>query len=133
MQLIPVNRNNPPVDEQMVIAAPPEIIKVLESSCYDCHSNRTNWPFYSYVAPVSWLIAQDVKEGRGKLNFSEWSKSSVQKRERLKEEIIEEIENKDMPLPIYLILHPRAELSDQQKQMLEYWTGAGAPDSSAVE
>jgi hypothetical protein len=62
IQFVPVNRDNPSVDLELVLKAPPEVTSILENSCYDCHSNQTNWPFYSYIAPVSWLVARDVNK-----------------------------------------------------------------------
>ena len=61
-QFVPVDRTNPPVGQEIV--APAEVMTVLERACYDCHSNETVWPAYSRVAPVSWLVARDVQEGR---------------------------------------------------------------------
>ncbi len=121
IQLIPVNRNNPSSAKELEIIAPPEIKIILENSCYDCHSNQTKWPFYSYIAPVSWLVAGDVHEGRDEFNFSEWFNLPVQKRERLKEKMIEEIMENKMPLPAYLMIHSQAGLNELQKKMLKDW------------
>ena len=122
MQLIPVERSNPPVVSDL--DAPIEVKTILKRSCYDCHSNEVNWPWYSYVAPVSWLVAHDVKEGREELNFSEWSKHSDNP--EMKEEIIEEIVEGEMPLPIYLIVHPRASVSEQELVVLKQWASSSA-------
>ena len=73
IQLIPIDRENPPIDISNTLDAPSEVMTVLKNSCYDCHSNETNWPFYSYIAPISWLVYRDVKFGREDLNFSEWN------------------------------------------------------------
>ncbi len=133
IQLIPVNRDNPLSDEKLEIDAPLEIIKILKNSCYDCHSNQTNWPFYSYIAPVSWLVAQDVKNGRKEFNLSEWSILPARKREEIKKEMIEEVKENKMPLPIYLIMHPEAKLSDQQRQILEDWADSRALRDSTLD
>ena len=69
-QFITVQRTNPPLKEDL--AAPPHIKTLLRRACYDCHSNETRWPWYTYIAPVSWLILHDVERGRQELNFSEW-------------------------------------------------------------
>src|SRR2546423_15539812 len=74
IQLIPVSRSNPPITKD--IAAPPRIESILRRGCYDCHSNQTRWPWYAYVAPVSWLAIRDVDSGRKHLNFSTWDKYS---------------------------------------------------------
>ena len=122
MQLISVDRSNPPVASDF--NAPIEVKTILKRSCYDCHSNEVNWPWYSYVAPISWLVAHDIKEGREELNFSEWSKHSGNP--EMKEEIIEEIAEGEMPLPIYLITHPRASVSEQELAVLKQWAGLSA-------
>jgi hypothetical protein len=76
IQLVPVDTSNPPVTAD--VPTSPEVKAVLRRACYDCHSNETTWPWYSRVAPVSWLIAQDVHEGRAELNFSRWDQYSTQ-------------------------------------------------------
>ena len=121
IQLIPVDRENPPSSSEMELKAPIEVNTILKNSCYDCHSNQTNWPFYSYIAPISWLVAYDVKNAREHLNFSEWNNLTSEKKNRNKEEIIEETSADKMPLPIYLIIHSRAELNDEQKLILKNW------------
>jgi hypothetical protein len=119
IQLIPVDRSNPPV--VLNLEAPIEVKTLLKRSCYDCHSNEVSWPWYGYVAPVSWLVAYDVKEGREELNFSEWNKHSGDA--EMKEEIIEEITEGEMPLPIYLITHSNATVSEQELATLKQWAG----------
>jgi len=86
-QFVPVDRSNPPVVADL--QAPVDVKSVLQRSCYDCHSNEVKWPWYSYVAPVSWLVAHDVKEGREELNFSEWDRYANDP--EMKEEIVEEV------------------------------------------
>ena len=121
IQLIPVDRDNPASDPKMEIRAPQEVLAMLKNSCYDCHSNQTNWPFYSYIAPVSWLVSRDVKKGRRNLNFSEWGKLSPEDKNKARKEMIEEISKDEMPLPIYLIMHSEAKLNDEQKIKLKQW------------
>jgi len=102
---------------------------VLRRSCYDCHSNETSWPWYSRVAPVSWLVASDVHEGREKLNFSAWSRLRPDKRERVIEEVWEEVREGEMPLPVYLLAHRGARLSAENRDVIRAWAGTkdGAP------
>lgn len=121
IQLIPINRDNPTFEKSVTLEAPPEILSILKNSCYDCHSNETNWPFYSYIAPVSWLVARDVSRGREYLNFSEWNSLSNTKKEIKKEEIIEEISLDLMPMPLYVITHPSASLNKEKKLALKNW------------
>ena len=121
IQFVPVNRENPIIDKGLTLTAPPEVISILKSSCYDCHSNETEWPFYSYIAPVSWLVERDVEFGRDDLNFSKWNKMTENDKEITKEEIIEEISRDTMPMPIYLVTHPSASLSYDDKLLLKNW------------
>lgn len=116
---------NPPVDESKTLRAysqvTPEAEAVLERSCNDCHSNRTVWPWYSQVAPVSWLLTRDVNEGRHDLNFSEWGTYSQRKTANRLKGICEQVEHGDMPLWFYLPLHPTAKLTDADKKILCDW------------
>lgn len=119
IQFIPVNRSNPPITEE--INAPSNIKAILRNSCYDCHSNSTEWPWYSYIAPVSFLVTGDVTEGRQHLNFSEWDMYDKEKREKIFEEMIEEIERGKMPLPMYTITHPDAKIDPLKTKTLQDW------------
>ena len=119
LQVVPVERSNPPVT--MEISAPDHVMQILRKSCYDCHSNETVWPWYAYVAPVSWQVAEDVNHGRRNVNFSEWDQYDADDRQHLIEECAEEASRRKMPLEKYLITHPDAELSDQQIEVLKTW------------
>lgn len=100
----------------------PESVQIiLKRSCYDCHSSHTVWPWYSNIAPVSWLVADDVRKGRAKMNFSEWGKLSVSKQEKKLTDICDMISEDKMPLRNYLLLHPDARLSQQEKDILCSW------------
>ena len=122
-QLVPVDRSNPPVEEE--VPAPPEVRRILERSCYDCHSNETRWPWYAQVAPVSWLVAYDVEEAREHLNFSTWNRYDSEERAELLEEAWEEVEEGEMPLWYYLPAHPEARLSTGDLELLRAWAGGG--------
>lgn len=119
IQFIPVDRSNPPVTAE--ISAPPEVRSVLVRSCYDCHSNQSVWPWYSRVAPVSWLIARDVHKGRDELNFSTWDQYSPAKQAKLLKECTEEINEGEMPMWFYVLLHPEARLSEADHQLIRQW------------
>jgi len=119
IQFIPVNLSNPPVEEEF--QASPEVKRILKRACYDCHSNETIWPAYSQVAPVSWLLAWDVGEGREELNFSMWNRYSQKKREKIIKEIWEEVQEGEMPPWFYLPLHPDARLSESDRSLLRGW------------
>jgi hypothetical protein len=119
IQLVPVDRENPPV--QSSIPAPPEVEEILRRACFDCHSNDTRWPWYGYVAPVSWLITHDVSEGRYALNFSEWDDYDEEEQLDLIERVAEEAEEARMPPSIYLPLHEEARLSREEVDRLIHW------------
>ena len=124
IQVIPVDRSNPPEGERL--QAPPAVEEILRRSCIDCHSNRTHWPWYAYVAPTSWLVAHDVEEGREHLNFSTWEIYDEDERVDLFEEIAEVIEDGEMPLWFYIPLHPDAQLSDNDSATLIRWAKEAA-------
>jgi len=123
IQFIPVERTNPPVSWD--INPPANISEILRTSCYDCHSNETIWPWYSKIAPVSFFVAGDVNEGRKHLNFSEWDKYEADKREKILEEIVEEIEKEAMPLTSYTFTHPNAKLDDHRIKLIKGWVNPG--------
>ena len=118
-QFVPVERSNPPVETE--VPAPQAVRDILRRSCYDCHSNETVWPWYSNVAPVSWLVAHDTNEGREHLNFSTWNRLNDEDRRHAFEEIGEEVESDAMPLPIYFPMHPEARLSAADKAAIAAW------------
>jgi hypothetical protein len=120
IQLVPVPRENPAVVNP--VAVPDDVRMVLENSCNDCHSNLTVWPWYSRVAQVSWLVYRDEKKGRDELNFSEWGEYSDRRRNRKLEEIEEKVADKEMPLKLYVRLHPGAALSVADAETLIEWS-----------
>lgn len=122
LQLIPVDRTNPPVERE--VQAAPEVKAILTRACYDCHSNETVWPWYSRVAPVSWLVAWDVKEGREELNFSTWNRYDAKQRAKKIKESWEEVQEGEMPPWFYVPLHGEARLSDRDRRILGAWAGA---------
>jgi hypothetical protein len=121
-QFFPPERTNPPSDPSAsfeALARPsPEVAAILERACQDCHSNRTVWPWYSRVAPVSWLVASDVREGRADLNFSEWNLLSPEKSRLRLRKACEEVKSGDMPPWSYTLVHSRAKLSPADVQTL---------------
>jgi hypothetical protein len=105
-------------------ALTPAVAAILQRSCYDCHSNRTAWPWYSKVAPVAWLISNDVTEGRRGLNFSEWGLYSPKRAAHKLDEICEHVEGGEMPLWYYQPMHPASKLSAADKKAICAWTKA---------
>lgn len=133
IQILPVERENPPVGGEL--QAPAEVLSILERACYDCHSNQTSWPWYSRIAPVSWMVADHVEEGREHLNFSEWDSYALDKQTHKIEEVWEEIEEGEMPLWQYTLIHRDAVLSDQEKETIRQWSQsvAGAEETEEHE
>ena len=119
IQLKQPQRTNPPIES--ALQAPPEIAAILERSCYDCHSHQTQWPWYAYVAPISWRVAEHVEHGRGDLNFSRWPVLDFEELEHSFRDIDEQLAKDEMPLKDYLLLHPSARLSEDDKIALRRW------------
>ena len=115
-------RTNPklnPVASFEAVARPPtEAVSILNRACRDCHSNTTVWPWYSKVSPVSWLVAQDVQEGRIHLNLSEWDRLGPEMARSHLREVCEQVRGGEMPLWYYLPLHPAAKLSQTEVSAL---------------
>ncbi len=103
---------------------PDNVQSILKRSCYDCHSSQTVWPWYSSIAPASWLVNDDVVKGRKKMNFNEWGKIPDAKKEARLNEICELTKSEEMPLPNYLIMHGDAKLSQADKDILCKWAEA---------
>jgi cytochrome c len=102
-------------------AVPADVLHVLETKCADCHSENTNWPAYSRLAPVSWLIEHDVREGREHLNMSQWQRYTSEARIDLLSRIASEARSGQMPLRQYWMLHPQARLSSEEQQLIYDW------------
>jgi len=101
---------------------PDSVANLLKNACYDCHSNQTAYPWYAYVAPVSWLVVRDVKVGRKHMNFSEWESLSKTDKAKHLTDINDEVSMGSMPLVIYPIMHPEARLTAEERQMIVDWT-----------
>jgi cytochrome c551/c552 len=119
-QAIRIDRTNPPVTSD--VAAPPAVAALLRRACYDCHSNETVWPWYSTVAPFSWLLARDVKKGRREVNFSTWAAYDAKKKSKKLKESAEEIGEGEMPPWYYVRVHPEARMSPAERELLRAWT-----------
>ena len=99
-----------------------EVESILKTSCFDCHSNHTSYPFYAQVAPISFWINHHVEEGKEHLNFSDWNNYSIKKKLHKLDEIIEEIEEHEMPLRSYTLLHTDAKLNEEASKLLVNWS-----------
>ncbi|MBK7631950.1 MAG: heme-binding domain-containing protein [Ignavibacteriales bacterium] len=118
IQFIPVERTNPPV--QSDIDAPANVKAIFKKACYDCHSNETNWAWYTKVAPASFLAVKDVEDGRRHLNFSEWG-NYTSKTEKMKDEIWDEVREEQMPPWQYKIFHSDKVLTQEEKDIVRSW------------
>jgi heme-binding protein len=119
IQLVPIRRDNPPVTAP--IKPPKDVEATLRRSCFDCHSHETVWPWYSYVAPVSWLVAHDVHEGRRHMDFSAWADYSIELKRKKLAGISELVQEREMPLWYYLPMHRNAQLSDDDVSVIAMW------------
>ena len=137
IQFIRPARINPPVVQEHTLEAavtiPPAIGSILERSCNDCHSDRTRWPWYSSVAPISWLVVNDVMQGRRHLNFSQWlppkAENPAQYTRQRFYAICKAVQSHEMPIPAYVFVHPQAGLSQADIQTICSWTQGESPPS----
>lgn len=121
-------RTNPDMDQSLALQShlqvSPQVASLIDRSCADCHSNKTRWPWYSKVAPVSWLVVDHVNHGRSHLNFSEWGRYNRGEAGEMLEEICREVKSGAMPLSSYTPLHPGSKLSAADVKLLCDWTNA---------
>lgn len=133
LQLTNPPRSNPPVIHDFIAATtPPGPVAVnLVTACYDCHSRQTTWPWYSRIAPVSWLVANDVVEGRTNLDLSDWPVNDPKRAAKKIEDMSEEIGYHEMPPKKYTLIHANARLTEVQQQALTDWLDAEADELKA--
>ncbi len=125
IQFVPVDRSNPPVTAAAEI--PDSVYTIVKRACFDCHSNETDWPWYSYVAPISFVVADHVQHGRKDLNFSELGSGPGGSMVAPAEEIAEAVVEGWMPLREYVQMHPEAELTAEEKRVIEQWAESIVP------
>ena len=117
------------IDSRLQVTPP--VRAILDRSCIDCHSNKTRWPWYSNVAPVSWFVIGHVNEGRDNLNFSEWGRYTQSDVDGLLKRMCREVKGGAMPLSSYTPLHPGSKLSAEDVKTLCAWTAAERARSAA--
>ena len=121
-----VDKENPPVDPSKTLYAthtvPANVQAILERSCKDCHSNETHWPWYTHVAPSSWLVASDVHDGREEMNFSIWATYPPRKQLHKIDGICKMVTKKEMPLSQYTLIHRDAILTQADRDAICQWT-----------
>jgi len=111
-------------DISTLYAVPLDVQNILKTSCNDCHSNNTRYPWYSKIQPIDWWLDHHVKEGKGELNFSVFATYSPRRQYRKFEEIKEQVDTEEMPLYVYTIPHPEAVLDEPQRELLTQWASA---------
>lgn len=126
IQFFPIDKVNPPVNSGMdfikIKNTPENIATTLRASCYDCHSDETVYPWYANVQPFGWFLKDHIDEGRKKLNFSTFATYLPKRQAHKLAESAEMVENKEMPLDSYVIGHPEADLTAQQRvELVQYF------------
>ncbi len=125
IQFIPTERNQsdtvPPTDFMLVHNVPETIQNKLQVSCYDCHSNNTQYPWYNKVQPAAWFLEDHIKEGKAELNFSEWDSLSSRRKKSKLRSIVKQIENGEMPLDSYTLIHKDAKFSEAESEEMINW------------
>lgn len=125
IQFVPTKRNQsesvPNTDFMIVNNVPNNIKATLQTSCYDCHSNYTSYPWYNTVQPVAWILENHIEEGKAELNFSKWDNYSKRRKKSKLKSIISQIEDDKMPLSSYTLIHKDAILSNEQKKDIIDW------------
>lgn len=105
-------------------SVPANVLSILKRACYDCHSNNTNYPWYSNIQPVGWWLADHVEEGKEELNFSEFATYSAKKADHKLEEVVEMVEEGEMPLESYTFIHRDAKLTAEEAKTLMNWANS---------
>jgi hypothetical protein len=125
IQFIPTIRNQsdivPAKDLMEVYNAPKNVEVIFKTSCYDCHSNNTAYPWYNKIQPVSWIMEGHIKEGKSELNFNEFGSYSERRQKSKFKSILSQVKDGEMPLASYTLMHREAKLSENDKKALEDW------------
>ncbi len=121
LQVFQTDKSVPSYKPELEFVASTDVLKILEKSCYDCHSYKTQYPFYAYIFPISSFLTSHIIEAREELNFSTWEEYSTEKKIEKLEDIIDEIENKEMPILSYRILHPESQISGDELILIKKW------------
>lgn len=136
IQFFQIDKTNPPVNKGMdfltIKNTPESTATLIRNSCYDCHSNETTYPWYSYVQPLGWFLNNHIKDGRKHLNFSTFATYEAKRQAHKMEESAEMIEKNEMPMESYIMIHSDAKLSaEQQKTMIDYFKSIQAETAAA--
>ncbi len=125
IQFSPISLNQrdtiPRTDFMAVNDVPKQVKLIIKTSCYDCHSNNTEYPWYNKVQPVAWILEDHVEQGKEELNFNEWDDYSDRRKNSKLKSIISQIEDDEMPLDSYTLIHKDAKLSKDEKKIVLDW------------
>lgn len=125
IQFIPTNRNQsdmvPSTDLMNVYNVPEKVEVIFKTSCYDCHSNNTAYPWYNKIQPASWLMQNHIKKGKKELNFNDFGSYSGRKKQSKFKSILSQVKDGEMPLASYALIHRDAKLSENDKKAIEDW------------
>jgi len=113
------------------VAVPDDVFGILKNSCFDCHSNNTRYPWYANIQPAAWFMNGHIKDGKRGLNFSEFATYSLRRQYRRLNDIIENVNDGEMPLPSYLLIHSDAKLTAGQKERIVSWANAAIDSMKA--
>jgi hypothetical protein len=137
IQFFPPKKNDmlkdPQNDIVFALEMPKQVRTKLVNACYDCHSNKTNYPFYNRIAPASWLLAKHIRDGKEQLNFSDWANYDRKKQVNLLMAICEEITAGEMPLKGYVFMHSKAIINEKELEAICQWTETAAEQVMASQ
>lgn len=119
-----------PTDFAKIFVVPNNVQILLQNACYDCHSNNTSYPWYSKIQPMAWLMASHIKNGKAKLNFSDFGSNSNRKQITKLKEIANQIKDDEMPISSYKAMHKKANLTKEEKSLIMYWMNKTADSLS---
>ena len=126
LQFFQIDKSNPPIVQAETLEAityvSPDVSIIFGKACNDCHTNKTIYPWYAYVQPAGWMLKDHIDEGRRRLNFSKFATYDSNKRSKKLEDVCEQVQSAEMPLPSYTWIHRDAVLTDSEKQALCDWT-----------
>jgi len=122
---------NPAYEITSAFAVPNNVQDILRNSCYDCHSNNTRYPWYANIQPAAWFMNGHIKDGKRGLNFSEFATYSLRRQFHRFNDIIENVNDGEMPLPSYLLIHTDAKLSTRQKDIIAAWANTAIDSMKA--
>lgn len=110
-----------PTDISKAVSIPENVQTIFRAACYDCHSNHTNYPWYTYVQPVGWILHNHITNGKKELNFSEFGSYATRRQQSKLKAIADQVKDNEMPLESYRFIHKKARLSKVEKAMIINW------------